>query len=202
MKSVYDFVVSPIKSRYNNTKKIGDKELIVNTEIYNHQFVSREAVVKSVPLIGETNIKVGDTVILHHNVFRRWHNIRGEEKNSRSFFNEETYFISEEQIFLYKSGDTDWQAPKGYCFVKPIVSKNNLDTNIEEPLVGVLKYLDSTLESAGLQKEDLVGFSPDDEYEFVIDGQRLYRVMTQFITIKYEYQGDEKEYNPSWAQGG
>jgi len=201
MKSVYDFVVSPIKSRYNNTKKIGDKELIVNTEIYNHQFVSREAVVKSVPLIGETNIKVGDTVILHHNVFRRWHNIRGEEKNSRSFFNEETYFISEEQIFLYKSGDTDWQAPKGYCFVKPIVSKNNLDTNIEEPLVGVLKYLDSTLESAGLQKEDLVGFSPDDEYEFVIDGQRLYRVMTQFITIKYEYQGDEKEYNPSWAQG-
>jgi len=202
MKSVYDFVVSPIKSRYNNTKKIGDKELIVNTEIFNHQFVSREAVVKSIPLIGETNIKVGDTVILHHNVFRRWHNIKGVEKNSRSFFNEETYFISEEQIFLYKSGDTDWQAPKGYCFVKPIVSKNNLDTNIEEPLVGVLKYLDSTLESAGLQKEDLVGFSPDDEYEFVIDGQRLYRVMTQFITIKYEYQGDEKEYNPSWAQGG
>ena len=200
MKSVYDFVVSPIKSRYNNTKKIGDKELIVNTEIYNHQFVSREAVVKSVPLIGETNIKVGDTVILHHNVFRRWHNIRGEEKNSRSFFNEETYFISEEQIFLYKSGDTDWQAPKGYCFVKPIVSKNNLDTNIEEPLVGVLKYLDSSLESAGLQKNDLVGFSPDDEYEFVIDGQRLYRVMTQFITIKYEYQGDEEEYNPGWAE--
>jgi len=201
MKSVYDFVVSPIKSRYNNTKKIGDKELVVNTEIFNHQFVSREAIVKSVPLIGETNIKVGDKVILHHNVFRRWHNMRGEEKNSRSFFDEETYFISEEQIFLYKSEDTDWRASKGYCFVKPIVSKNNLDTNIEEPLIGVLKYLDDGLEATGLQKDDLVGFSPDDEYEFVIDGQRLYRVMTQFITIKYEYQGNEEEYNPSWAQG-
>jgi len=201
MKSVYDFVVSPIKSRYNNTKKIGDKELVVNTEIFNHQFVSREAIVKSIPLIGETNIKVGDKVILHHNVFRRWHNMRGEEKNSRSFFDEETYFISEEQIFLYKSVDTDWRASKGYCFVKPIVSKNNLDTNIEEPLIGVLKYLDDGLETTGLQKDDLVGFSPDDEYEFVIDGQRLYRVMTQFITIKYEYQGNEEEYNPSWAQG-
>jgi len=201
MKSVYDFVVSPIKSRYNNTKKIGDKELVVNTEIFNHQFVSREAIVKSVPLIGETNIKVGDKVILHHNVFRRWHNMRGEEKNSRSFFDEETYFISEEQIFLYKSEDTDWRASKGYCFVKPIVSKDNLDTNIEEPLIGVLKYLDDGLEATGLQKDDLVGFSPDDEYEFVIDGQRLYRVMTQFITIKYEYQGNEEEYNPSWAQG-
>ena len=202
MKSVYDFVVSPIKSRYNNTKKIGDKELIVNTEIFNHQFVSREAIVKSVPLIGETNIKVGDTVITHHNVFRRWHNIRGEEKNSRSFFDEETYFISEEQIFLYKSGDTGWTASKGYCFVKPIVSKNNLETNVEEPLIGVLKYLDDGLKTTGLQKNDLVGFSPDDEYEFVIDGQRLYRVMTQFITIKYEYQGNEEEYNPSWAQSG
>jgi hypothetical protein len=201
MKSVYDFVVSPIKSRYNNTKKIGDKELVVNTEIFNHQFVSREAIVKSVPLIGETNIKVGDKVILHHNVFRRWHNMRGEEKNSRSFFDEETYFISEEQIFLYKSEDTNWRASKGYCFVKPIVSKDNLDTNIEEPLIGVLKYLDDSLEATGLQKDDLVGFSPDDEYEFVIDGQRLYRVMTQFITIKYEYQGNEEEYNPSWAQG-
>ena len=199
MKSVYDFVVSPIKSRYNNTKKIGDKELVVNTEIFNHQFVSREAIVKSVPLVGETNIKVGDKVILHHNVFRRWHNMRGEEKNSRSFFDEETYFISEEQIFLYKSVDTDWRASKGYCFVKPIVSKYNLDTNIEEPLIGVLKYLDDGLEATGLQKDDLVGFSPDDEYEFVIDGQRLYRVMTQFITIKYEYQGNEEEYNPCWA---
>jgi len=201
MKSVYDFVVSPIKSRYNNTKKIGDKELVVNTEIFNHQFVSREAIIKSVPLIGETNIKVGDKVILHHNVFRRWHNMRGEEKNSRSFFDEETYFISEEQMFLYKSEDTDWRASEGYCFVKPIVSKDNLDTNIEEPLIGVLKYLDDGLEATGLQKDDLVGFSPDDEYEFVIDGQRLYRVMTQFITIKYEYQGNEEEYNPSWAQG-
>ena len=200
MKSVYDFVVSPIKSRYNNTEKIGDKELIVNTEIFNHQFVSREAVVKSIPLTGETNIKVGDKVILHHNVFRRWHNMRGEEKNSRSFFDEETYFISEEQIFLYKSEDTDWKASKGYCFVKPIVSKNNLDTSIEEPLIGVLKYLDHGLEATGLHKDDLVGFSPDDEYEFVIDGQRLYRVMTQFITIKYEYQGNEEEYNPSWAE--
>ena len=67
-------------------------------------------------------------------------------------------------------------------------------------MIGVLKYLDDGLETTGLHKDDLVGFSPDDEYEFVIDGQRLYRVMTQFITIKYEYQGNEEEYNPSWAQ--
>jgi hypothetical protein len=27
-------------------------------------------------------------------------------------------------------------------------------------------------------------------------------VMNKFITIKYEYQGNEEEYNPSWTQSG
>ena len=47
---------------------------------------------------------------------------------------------------------------------------------------------------------DLVGFMPFSTYEFIIDGERLYRVITKFITIKYEYQGDEEAYNPSWTQ--
>ena len=46
MKSVYNFVVTPLKNRYNNTKNVGGKELVVNTEIFNHQYVSREAIVK------------------------------------------------------------------------------------------------------------------------------------------------------------
>ena len=39
MKSVYNFVVTPKGNRYNNTKKIGDKELIINTEVYNHKYI-------------------------------------------------------------------------------------------------------------------------------------------------------------------
>ena len=116
MKSVYDFVVTPKGKRYNNTKKIGDKELILNTDIYKHEFVNREAVVISTPIIGDTDIKPGDTVVVHHNVFRRWHNVHGIEKNSRSFFNASTYFIKYDQIFLYKRDDK-WLAPKGYCFI-------------------------------------------------------------------------------------
>ncbi len=198
MRSVYSFVVEPVESRYKNTKKIGNKNLILNTNIYNHQFVNREAVVKSLPIIGKTDIEVGDTVVVHHNVFRRWHDVRGNEKNSFAYFNEDTYVVPEDQIFLVKK-ENKWKAPKGYCFVKPISSENNLDTSKEKALIGVLKHADETLIHAGLKDGDLVGFSPDDEYEFVIEGQRMYRVMTQFITIKYEYQGHEKEYNPSWA---
>ena len=128
MKSVYNFVVKPKGNRYNNSKKIGDSELILNTEIFNHQYINREAVVVSTPIIGNTNIKPGDTVIVHHNVFRRWHDVKGIEKNSRSYFNENTYLITQDQIFLYKRKN-NWIAPKGYCFIKPLKAVNQF--NIE-----------------------------------------------------------------------
>ena len=129
MKSVYNFIVTPKGERYNNKKKIGDSELILNTEIYNHKYTNREAIVISTPIIGITNIKPGDTVIVHHNVFRRWHNVLKQEKNSRSYFDENTYLVSKDQIFLYKRNN-DWKPIKGYCFVQPI--KDNNKFNIEK----------------------------------------------------------------------
>ena len=194
MKSVYNFVVKPKGERYNNIKKLDGKELILNTEIFNHQYINREAIVISTPIIGDTDIKPGDTIIVHHNVFRRWHNQYGEEKNSRSYFNEDTYFINHDQIFLYKR-DKEWTAPKGYCFVIPLKNQNPLNVDLEKPLQGIVKYTDGTIEV-----NSLIGFTPNSEYEFIVDGERLYRVLSKFITIKYEYQGDEEEYNPSWAQ--
>jgi len=198
MKSIYDFIIEPKNTRYNNTKKVGDKELVLNTEIFNHQYVSREAVIKHLPLAIETELQVGDEVIIHHNVFRRWHNVHGEEKNSRSFIDENTYCIREDQIFSYKRNNK-WSAIKGFCFVKPIHQDSKFDIDKEKPLTGIMKLTNDELISYGINNGDLVGFLPNSEYEFVIDGERLYRVMTNFISIKYEYQGNEEEYNPSWA---
>ena len=195
MKSVYNFVVTPKGERYNNKKKLDGGELILNTDIFNHQYTNREAIVLSKPIIGDTDIEVGDTVIIHHNVFRRWNDVRGVEKNSRSFFDESTYLINQDQIFLYKRNDK-WIVPKGYCFVIPLKAQNPLNVDLEKPLQGIVKYSDGTVKVG-----DLVGFRPSSEYEFIIDGERLYRVLSNFITIKYEYQGNEEEYNPSWAQG-
>ena len=194
MKSVHNFVVTPKGERYNNSKQVGDSELILNTEIYNHQYVNREAIVISTPIAGYTEIQAGDTVIVHHNVFRRWHDVKGIEKNSRSYFNESTYFINHDQIFLYKR-NKEWIAPKGYCFVKPLKAIDQFNIESEKPLQGIVKYSDGTVNVG-----DLVGFTPKSQYEFIVDGERLYRVLSNFITIKYEYQGDEEEYNPSWAE--
>mgnify|MGYP003114782941 CR=1 FL=1 len=194
MKSIYNFVIQPKGERYNNKKKVGDSELILNTEIFNHQYVNREAIVISTPIIGDTDIKPGDTVIVHHNVFRRWHNVKGKEKNSRSYFDENTYLVNKDQIFLYKKKNK-WLAPKGYCFVKPLKAINQFNVELEKPLQGIVKYSDGAVNVG-----DLIGFKPGSEYEFVVDKERMYRVLSNLITIKYEYQGDEEEYNPSWAK--
>ena len=189
MKAPFDFVIEPKGNRYNNIKKVGEKDLIVNTEVFNHQFVNREAIVKSIPTAYKTKIKPGDTVIVHHNVFRRWHDMQGDEKNSRSYFDENTYLVKPDQI------NNKWRATDGYCFVQPIKQRNNLKLGQEEECIGIVEYTDGVY-----SKKELVGFTPFSTYEFVIDGKRLYRVLNKFITIKYEYQGNEEAYNPSWAQ--
>ena len=193
MKATHSFVIEPLGNRYNNVKKVGDSELILNSEIFNHEFVNRQAVVKATPTAFDTKIKVGDIVIVHHNVFRRWHDMKGNEKNSKAFFDEDTYIVSEDQIFLYKSKDK-WSACDGYCFVQPIKQRNNLAEEKEEQCVGIVKYTDGVNEVG-----ELVGFTPFSTYEFIIDNTKLYRVLNKFITIKYEYQGNEEAYNPSWA---
>ena len=187
-----DFIISPIGNRYNNSVRVNDKELILNTEIFNHQYINRLAKVIATPLLFQSPVKIGDEVIVHHNVFRRWHDVKGREKNSRSYWKEDKYIISQDQIYLYNN-----KAMPGFSFVKPLKSNNKFINNEEQPLIGVVKYSDGNFNI-----NDLVGFTPNSEYEFIINGERLYRVMNKFITIKYEYKGNEEEYNPSWAKSG
>ena len=195
MRAYKDFIVSPIGQRYNNSTKIGEKELILNTEVYNHQYVNRLAKVIATPLLFSSPINVGDEVIVHHNVFRRWHDVKGREKNSRSYWKENKYLISEDQIYLYKR--KNWIAMPGFSFIKPIKQNDKFSLKNEQAFIGIIKYSDGTF-----KKEELVGFRPKINCEDFINGERLYRVKNNFITIKYEYQGNEEEYNPSWAQGG
>ena len=192
MKGIYDFVVKPKGGRYSNSKKVKGGNLIVNTDNEKFQFTNREAIVISTPLINNTNIQEGDTIIVHHNIFRRWQDMRCNEKNSKSFFDEDKYFLNENLIYAYNNGD-GWKALNDYCFIQPIKSIDKFDTNTERPLVGIVKY------SNDIEVGSLVGFLPKLEYEFVIDGERLYRVLTTDISLRYEYKGNEEEYNPSWA---
>jgi len=196
MKALYNFIIEPVGGRYNNIKKIEGNTLLLNTELHNHNYSNRIAKVLALPSEIETEIQVGDTVVVHHNVFRRFKDIRGEEKNSKSYHTDDIYFANEDQIYAYKK-QGKFVACKGFNFVKPIKETKMFSLDFEKEGIGVLYVKDPSLNN--VKEGDLIGFKPGAEYEFVIENERVYRVPTNSITIKYEYQGNEEEYNPSWT---
>ena len=195
MNSIYHFIIKPLDKRYDNTKSIDGKELIVNSNIENHIFVSKKAVVVSTPAAYKTKIKNGDEVYIHHNILRRYYDVRGKEKNCSTYFKNNLYFCMPEQIYMY-----DNKAHLNYCFVKPILNKDYLRNRKEQPNVGVIKYSNKFLEALGITPGTLITFTPNSEFEFIINGERLYCMKSNDIALTREYQGDEKENNPSWAK--
>ena len=198
MKSLYDFIVEPIGDKYNNEIKVGGKKLVVNTKIESWTFVNRIAKVVETPIAFKTNIKKGDTIVIHQNVFRTFYDMRGDKKVSRSWFKDNIYFVSLDQIYLYKN-NKGWHTFGDRCFVQPIKNKNSLTTDKEQKLVGILKYGNSTLEALKINEGDKVGYTPNSEWEFLVDKDRLYCMKSNDIVIKYEHEGNEEKYNPSWT---
>ena len=195
MKSLYQFLVKPYSSRYDNTRDVDGRELIINTSIEDHKFVSKKAIVVSTPIAFNTEVKCGDIVYVHHNIFRRYYDMKGREKNSSTFFKDELYFCSLDQIYMY-----NLKPHLDYCFVKPILNKSHLSNSKEQEHFGILKYSNKSLEAVGLKPGDLVIFTPNSEFEFIIEGERLYCMKSNDIAITHEYEGNEKENNPSWAK--
>jgi hypothetical protein len=195
MKSLYSFIIKPLFNRYDNVKKIDENELIINTSIEDHKFVSKKAVVVSTPAAYDTKVKKDDIVYVHHNIFRRYYDIRGIEKNSSTFFKDDLYFCSPDQIYMY-----NLKPHLNYCFVKPILNKNRLENRKEQPNFGILKYGNSSLDAVGVRPGALVVFTPFSEFEFIIEGERLYCMKSNDIAVTHEHEGNEKENNPSWTE--
>lgn len=201
MQGLYNFIIKPFNGRYENVKKIGENELIVNTSVENHNFVSKRAIVISTPKAYNTPIKKGDEVIVHHNIFRRYYDMRGDEKNSGSYFKDNMYFCDITQIYLYKNND-EYNTNLDYCFVKPIIHDKDFSLEKEVPLKGIIKYSNKKLESIGISSGELITFTPNSEFEFYFGNERLYCMKSNDIALTHEYEGNEKEYNPSWANSG
>ena len=198
MKSLYDFIIKPLGDRYENEIKIGDKTLVLNTKIESFKSVNNLAVVVETPKAFKTNIQKGDIVLIHHNVFRVFYDMKGVKKNSRSYFKDDLYFCAVDQIYLYKNTE-DWKSFGDRCFVMPLKNEDILTNDKEQKLIGILKYGNSSLKALNINPGDVVGFTPNSEWDFIVDKQRVFCMKSNDIVIKYEHQGNQVEYNPSWA---
>ena len=195
MQSLYYFIVKPLNDRYDNTRTVAGTDLIINSGIEDHRFISKKAVVVSTPAAYTTKINIGDELYIHHNIFRRWYDQKGKERNSSTHFKDDLYFVAPEQIYMY-----NLKTHLEYCFVKPLKNQSVLENRKEQPNIGIVKYSNKSLEALGITPGTLITFTPNSEFEFIIEGERLYCMKSNDIALTHEYQGNEEENNPSWAK--
>jgi co-chaperonin GroES (HSP10) len=184
MKPRYTYLIKPVGSEYNNTKKVGDQELTINSTIENAKYVNRIGKVVATPDDSE-QLKPGDLVVVHHNVFRTYLDMKGRKRKSNEYFRDENYLVSLDRIYLYKRDDK-WRGLNYYCFVKPVEYRQEseiLRTDKEEQHTGIIAYSNDLLEEKGIYNGDSIGFTKNSEYEFEIDGEKLYRMLTKDICL-------------------
>jgi hypothetical protein len=176
----WDYLITPYGTEYNNTKTIAGENLVINTSIENANFVNRLGVVSAVPNGGK--IPLGSIVVLHHNVFRTYLDMKGRKRKSNEYFRENQYLVDSSKIYMYNEGN-GWKTTEGYCFINPI--DHIQDSEIyrsdkqKEEHVGVVK--NSSLYKEGTK----VGFTKNSEYEFTIDDEKTYRMKDSDICIKF-----------------
>ena len=94
MQSLFDFIVKPVNNkRYNNTTDIDGLEFITSTSQEDQKFSNREAIVINVPLGYTGKIKKGDTLLVHHNVFKYYYDMKGRQKSGKSFLKDNLFFV-------------------------------------------------------------------------------------------------------------
>ena len=103
MKSPFNFIVQPYNGRrYDNVKKIGDIDLITSTSQEDHTVSNRYATVVSTPIKYEGEIEPGDTLIVHHNVFKYFYDMKGQQKSGKSFLKDNLFLVDDYQYYMYK----------------------------------------------------------------------------------------------------
>ena len=192
MQSPFCFIVKPYNDRrYDNIKYYGDNKFFISTSEEDHTVSTRFATVVNNPINYKGNIKKGDTLVVHHNVFKYYNDIYGRQKSGRSWIIDDLFLVDDYQFYMYKQ-DGQWYSHDKYCFIKPIpIEKKYIDVaESEEPLWGIVKYGNKQLERLNIMPGDKVSFQPNSEYEFKIDEEKLYRMYTNNITLKDGYESN------------
>lgn len=178
----YGHLISPSGSEYNNTKDVDGVQLVVNTTIEDAKFVNRVGVMQSSV---DPDIPEGVEVIIHHNVFRTYLDMRGRKRKSNEYLRDSLYLVDRDRVYLFKKGDT-WKATKHWCFIRPVdyvQDSEILKSDREQKHTGVVVYSNSVLDAMGITEGTVVGFTRNSEYAFEVEGEKMYRMKTDDICL-------------------
>lgn len=184
MYSPSNYIVRPKNNnRYNNTKKICEVEIVINTSIEDAKDVQREAEVIAIPRLFKTDVEIGDIIIIHHNIFRISYNDKGIPLESANYIKDDMFFVEPDLAYMIIR-DGIKIAIHDNVFVEPIKEIDSFLGEIEKEHVGILRYGNKELETLGIKAGDRVVYRKGCEYEFIIEGERLYKMATNRILAK------------------
>ena len=176
------FLVTPKNNQEYNREKGG---VIVTSSIENAKDVNRFGIIQKTPLYYDGDLREGDEVVLHHNVFRSYYDMKGYERKSREYFKDNLYLVDKSRIYLVKKGN-NYISFDDYCFVSPKGEENmEVSLGAYELHKGTVKYSNKNISDQGIDVGMEVGYTKDSEYEFEIDGELLYRMKRKDICIKF-----------------
>lgn len=178
------FVVTPLNgNKFTNSEEINGKTLIINTSIEHAKDVNKYALVKSTPLSYEGNVRVGDTIIVQHNVFRDYYDSQGKIRTSDWHIKDDLYYVQPELAYMIIRGE-EKICIDDFCFIKPIYTEDRLLGKVQVEHQGIVKHGNKSLELQGVYENDLIAFQFDSEIPFMIDKELLYKMKTSKIFAK------------------
>lgn len=184
MQSTTKFIITPKGgSNFINEKTINGNNFVVNTSIEEAVNVNRIGIVVSLPLDYSGNIKIGDEVVVQHNVFRDWFDTKGNTRKSQNHFKDNLFIAGIDSIFLICRNGV-FIAVDNYCFVEPITEDVRWIGTQEVKHQGTVVFGNKYLEQQGVFEGNVIAFKAESEYEFQIYDKKLYRIRTVNILVK------------------
>jgi hypothetical protein len=184
MQSVFHFLIKPKGEQYINKEDFFGQEIIVNTSLEHAKDVNKNAIVIGLPMGYNGNVQIGDEVIVWHNIFRITYNNAGIPTQSSFYIQDDLFFAPIDTIYLIVR-DGKKIAANDSVFVEPIIENDEFEGDRETRHIGKLKYINPDIEKLGLNEGDKIAFRKNCEYEFVIDGQKLYKMSNTRILATF-----------------
>lgn len=178
-KSIFSFIISPIGQRYISNDK---NNFISSVAVNDVKNINRYAKVIAVPCGYTGDIKVGDTIIVHHNTFRYWENAHGIQLSS--FLIKDDMFICDPDMVFAIVKDDVLYPLDDIIFVKPLIDTTFFCPKRERALRGELIYINDETRKMGLKEGDEVVYEPWSEYEFNINGEKLFKMYNRNLMLQ------------------
>ena len=184
-RSIRHFIVTPDGGKVlNDTTESG---IILHSMMgaEDGRFLNRLAHTEVEPLVNHTSATAGDTLLVSHNVFRKWQDYGGELEHS-NMIGDGQYFLDSNNIYAYKNDE--WYSTNKWIIVDPVDHEYKELKGVEtlRPDKGVIAFKQDPKHDTGQVKQgDFVTFRAGKFVTTIIDGKTYYRIMGKHILLNH-----------------